>query len=740
MTRLLRHRSINRVILSVTTLTTAFTLFRCAMPTDTLIGRTIGQYEIRELLGEGGMARVYRARQSSLNRDVAVKVVYTNITQDQTFAERFIQETELIAGLQHLHIVPVHDYKVTEDGIAYLTMRHLKGGNLAEKIRREGQLPLGDIARLLAQIAGALDYAHGQNVIHRDMKPSNILLDERGNAYLADFGLARIVEDDERVKKNLTATGVFLGTPSYISPEQVEVGRASMASDLYSLGIILYEMIAGRPPFIADSVFRLMQAHISEKPPKITSLRPNLPDELNELLTKALAKNPDERFESATALSDSFNRVIQSSVDTQPLPGTIPTTDSKIAFPVTPIPANEDSPTATALNIGAANTYSRADGKVDNKVTDLPSASKQPAAKRRITWKVAAVGAAVILGFLIIGAAVNEQRRSIVVPTVDNSLRPVSGDSSTVIPTEAEIAAARFVLSSKSSFVGAVACSLETDFHASLMRGARVRATELGLPFRLEDADNDKARQSAMVNKLVAEGASIIFACVLDEQSLESALRAASEAGVLVVTSSNASFGQNSAAFTLPPERMGEIVGGYAAEVINAEMSGKATVAILTYSPLPSTVARASAMVDTLMKNAPNVTIIGTYEGGLPQNGKSSIAVALKEHPGIDIILSINDAGAYGAIEALVEAGRATDSVRIFSVDAEPEARRLIERGEYFRASLALDPAGIGKLAIDAGVRWMAGVAIPMTVNVDGVLITRESLVQTNQQTVTPGS
>src|SRR5260221_4545226 len=175
---------------------------------DPMIGKKIGQYEIQALLGQGGMAVVYRAHQSGMKRDVAMKIVSTLLSQDTKFLERFNQEVEVIASLEYAYIIPVHDHGVTEDGFPYLTMRYLKGGTLTERMRAGPPLSLLDIGTILTQIASALDYAHQHGVIHRDIKPSNILLDEHGNAYLADFGLARLLTPG--LAKDFTAAGTFL--------------------------------------------------------------------------------------------------------------------------------------------------------------------------------------------------------------------------------------------------------------------------------------------------------------------------------------------------------------------------------------------------------------------------------------------------------------------------------------------------------------------------------------------------
>src|SRR5260370_13292794 len=255
---------------------------------EQLVGNGSGQYEVASLLGQGGMAVGYRAHQTAMKRDVAMKVVSRLLTQDPNFLERFNREVEFIAGLEHAHIVPVHDHGTTEDGITFLTMSYLKGGTLTDRIHNGTPISLAEANHMLRQVADALEYAHKRGIIHRDIKPSNILLDEQGNAFLADFGLARTVEPG--LMKKLTENSSFLGTPTYIAPEQIQQTNVDERSDLYSLGVVLYEMLAGRPPFAGDVPFNILRAHIEESPPPLHTFRPDVPQAVEDVVSKALSK------------------------------------------------------------------------------------------------------------------------------------------------------------------------------------------------------------------------------------------------------------------------------------------------------------------------------------------------------------------------------------------------------------------------------------------------------------------
>ncbi|MCL4256227.1 MAG: serine/threonine protein kinase, partial [Anaerolineae bacterium] len=206
-------------------------------PQDDLIGKTLGQFEIAEEIGRGGMATVYKARQRSMNRTVAIKVLPRQMLHDPGFYERFEREVDVISHLEHPHILPIYDYG-QDDGLPYIAMRYLGGGSLEQRIRR-GHVRVEDIEKPLRQVAQALDYAHQQGIIHRDLKPGNIMLDENGNAYLTDFGIARVLGSD------LTGS-MIIGTPAYMSPEQANGLPVDGRSDIYSLGIVLYEWITGR--------------------------------------------------------------------------------------------------------------------------------------------------------------------------------------------------------------------------------------------------------------------------------------------------------------------------------------------------------------------------------------------------------------------------------------------------------------------------------------------------------------
>ena len=216
---------------------------------DKLIGKTIGGYQIVEEIGQGGMATVYRAHQISMNRDVAIKILPLQFSHHAASLDRFKQEASIVARLEHRAIVPVHDYGEHE-GIPYIVMRHMDGGSVDDLLAKS-PVPPGQTLQIIQQIAPALDYAHREGVLHRDLKPSNILLDANEDAYITDFGIARILGTPSN---RLTTSGV-VGTPSYMSPEQAQGHELDGRSDVYALGVVLFEMLTGTRPFEGETPY-----------------------------------------------------------------------------------------------------------------------------------------------------------------------------------------------------------------------------------------------------------------------------------------------------------------------------------------------------------------------------------------------------------------------------------------------------------------------------------------------------
>jgi serine/threonine protein kinase len=268
------------------------------MPTGLPAGTMLGDYRIEEMIGRGGMGVVYRATQVNLDRSVAIKVLAPELAHDPSYRERFTREARHAAGLEHPNVVPVHATgQSADEGTTFLVMRYVPGADLRTVIRDQGRLDPLHAASILAQVASALDAAHRRGLVHRDVKPANILVtrNEREHVYLTDFGLTKALATDAV----MTRTGMWVGTVDYIAPEQLRGGDVDGRADVYSLGCVLYEMLTGEIPYPRDTDAAKMWAHVAEPPPSARALAPNISTELVAVVQQAAATGPDARFQSA---------------------------------------------------------------------------------------------------------------------------------------------------------------------------------------------------------------------------------------------------------------------------------------------------------------------------------------------------------------------------------------------------------------------------------------------------------
>ena len=262
------------------------------MNAEALIGKALGTCTLQEVIGQGGMGAVFLAQQSRPRRQVAVKVLLpaASLTAHQraAFLERFRRETDAAASLEHPNILPVHEYG-EQDGLAYLVVPYIGGGTLRDVMEREGQLALPKALNYLEQLAAALDFAHERGVIHRDIKPANILMTVEGRLVLTDFGLVKIISERPNPQVRLTGAGAPVGTPDYMSPEQVVGQMVDGRSDLYSLGVILYQMITGTTPFQGETPMQIAAQQLQFPPPSPRLLRPDLPIAAEQVLLRAMS-------------------------------------------------------------------------------------------------------------------------------------------------------------------------------------------------------------------------------------------------------------------------------------------------------------------------------------------------------------------------------------------------------------------------------------------------------------------
>lgn len=302
-------------------------------------GKTFGVYTLTELLGRGGMAAVYRGYQEAIDRSVAIKIMPSDWLTDPNFLKRFMQEAKVLAKLTHPAILPLYEFGEA-NSVPYIVMPLMSGGSLADYLKKTGALSLDETIKILTPIADALDFAHSQGILHRDLKPNNILFDQRQAPYLADFGIAKSMEGGT----NITGTGI-IGTPDYMSPEQARGDVLDHRSDLYSLGVMAYQMLTGDVLFHATTPMGVIFKHVTDTPPMPRQLRPDLPEGVDDVLAKILAKDPNERYQKAQdfvrSLAQSAGMTVSqfeiTSAVTHPTPNTVtPAPDVQSAPPIMP--------------------------------------------------------------------------------------------------------------------------------------------------------------------------------------------------------------------------------------------------------------------------------------------------------------------------------------------------------------------------------------------------------------------
>jgi serine/threonine-protein kinase len=278
-----------------------------APASDPVLGTEVLRYRVARLLGEGGMGKVYLGVQPQIGSRVAIKILSPQCAQSPDLLERFFAEGRAVNLIRHEHIISVLDMAQLPDGRPLIVMEFVDGVTLSAVVRG-GRAPLGGVVRVLGEVLSALDAAHAIGIVHRDVKPDNILITPNGHAKVLDFGIAKLAPELSHALSPRTRTGAMLGTPSYMAPEQISGGKAVDArTDVYAAGVMLFEAVTGRLPFVGETLFDLMRAHVDEAPPSPRALRPQLPEAMEHVILTALAKDPAERFQSAAAMANALD-------------------------------------------------------------------------------------------------------------------------------------------------------------------------------------------------------------------------------------------------------------------------------------------------------------------------------------------------------------------------------------------------------------------------------------------------
>lgn len=652
-----------------------------------LVGKQLNEFKVLERIGRGGMATVYRAHQSTMNRDVALKVIPLDdpVEQSDDFRRRFAQEASVIAALEHIHILPVYSYGI-QDNIAYLSMRLLRGGSLSQLMKKE-RLPVERAVEIFTQIAQGLAYAHSKGVIHRDLKPTNILLDEVGHAYLTDFGLAKMVESDQQ----MTKSGNIVGTPAYMSPEQLRGDPLDHRSDIYSLGIILYEMVAGRQPFESESsdIVTLIYKHL-EKPPTPPSVyNPDIPAEIEAIILRALSKSPSDRFESAGMMAKQLREAVGAKSSTGPFPA------PNIHHQTTIQRRREQRRRAGVFGLMAAVVFALT---LAGSALVLPRLNPQ----NQATPTIAATATFAPLNVLV--------------DQVTNLAR--------IVPTESEIEIAQRRLG-EDGFIAVMACNQTSEYHASLTRETIDFLGDYGLRGRVYDANTDAYEQLTLLQRAQTEGAAGFIICPLDWSLLDPTMQRLDERDYpIIIPYGNNGDSYGAVVIETNNYLLGRMPGETAGQIIRTELGGQANVVVLGY---PGHEERSNGLKEGMLAIAPNAEIVAEETGATREFGRESIEKLIEDGVEFNVILSMNDAGSFGAIEALEDADVEPESVIIVSVDAEQLALRYISEGYFMRGSVEVARTDFARGSVDAMVKMLSGSPIGQKVILQpGEVVTKE--------------
>jgi serine/threonine-protein kinase len=410
-------------------------------------GQMMGPYRLINEIGKGGMAIVWKAYHAAMDRYVAIKMLPYQFAQRDEFLARFRQEARVIARLEHPHILPVYDYGEGGDtpgnDMPYLVMRLLEAGTLTERIRA-GALSLAEVDRIFTQLAEALEYAHEKGVIHRDIKPSNAMLDQRGEIFLTDFGIAKIVEN----AVHLTSTGTITGTPEYMSPEQAQGMKVDHRTDIYSLGVVLYEMLTGQVPYQAETPIAVILKKIQDPLPPPSVVNPEIPDPLEPVLLKALTKEPRDRFSTMGEFLVAWKKAVAECAATPEIkPGSAPGAEKKKA---------DDWMPPAALSSGGDERSRKKETASEGKPPAAPEGRERPQERQEVkpvkapaqaqkvkpfpwVWVLGGVGALVVLCGLLFGGTLvlrAIRNRNAVTPTqYVMAAAPLPTETTEVFPT-----------------------------------------------------------------------------------------------------------------------------------------------------------------------------------------------------------------------------------------------------------------------------------------------------------------
>ncbi len=718
------------------------------------VGQQIGGYVINRAIARGGMAHIYRAVEPLTNRDVALKVVSLsskfahdpNPDTAEHFRQRFAAEARIIASLEHLHIVPLFHYDILCDDTpaqracaAYFAMRLMRGGSLAALIKRGG-FTFSRVFTLFDQIADGLTYAHQRGVIHCDLKPSNILLDEDGNAYLADFGLATLLKPyADPHTLDLNGNGFISGTPSYLAPEQISGRVVDECTDIYGLGLILYEMLTGHPAFPPGGDLAAMlykQLVQPAMPPSV--INPAIPRSLDTVILRALEKEPALRYPSVANMRQALHTAIA-------------TITSEIARPP------QLYSLASAVNLSAQTQFIHAEAVEVHvpaqqvmEIAPVPAPTITPTQAERLRVPNTADRApytpeytisithiiSLALGLIALFLAANVFRLFIyenslesalndnpVTDTLNTRIYPmpdiqdgVLGHAHSTVPLPSEIDRARQVLGAD-GFIAYITCASDTpSARANVAQMTRL-ADMQNLQLRVFPGNRDLNTQITHIENARLYGARAIILCVLDHTLLQDSIASAVNAGIPIVTFSSRHIA-GTVNVRINNYAVGHALGMEAGAYVNDTRHGEARVLLLGFPNSEIASSRLRGMQDGITRAAPNVQIIATLDGGSDLDAQTAVSRALERGTHFDLILTYSDANALGAVRALSNAGIHPNEVSIFTLGGNPTTQVYINTGYYIRAAIDTNRASMIQSAFDATLKLLGSGSLPAIIDI----------------------
>jgi len=631
---------------------------------DALARRRIGEFVLDQPLGASDAAVVYRAYQPTLNRYVALKVISmqgeTLVGGSSVFERRFTQEAEVLTSLEHPHIVPIYHYGIVDGEGAYIAMRLMHGS--LKDLLNESPLPADRVVDVILQLIDGLNYAHKKGVIHHAIKPGNILFDEAGSACLTDFGLSNVMYQSLDIQRD-----DIISTAPYTAPELIRNASTDHRSDIYSLGVIMYQLLTGRLPFEVEniSVVSLLRKIEHEEPIAPRSINPDIPIEVERVVLQALHKEPRERFFDAAEMVEALQTVSNSS-------------------------ASVEQSSSQRIRV--------------------PAIFSRPTRRQNSTPLVfSLIVLATLIGLLVLLTNVARENNTPHIPTV---VAQSSGSFETAVPTPAEIARAELKLG-EDGFIAYIACSLDSQFQATRAREMSDFAEGYGLPYRVYDSSNDAYTQLTIIERARLEGARALILCPLKPSLLADSLRSVQSAGIALVLTSMLDDAYGGVMLDANEYLAGRLAGEFVGQTLDTN-GNPARVVILSAPDYAFSEARTQGFLDGVKSEQASVAVVANYATGADREASErEIAELLRNNRKFDAVFSVTDSGAYGASAALEAAGIEPDDVIVASINAESLAQDEIYNNGYLKASVDIARNSGSQGALDAAVKLLGGGTLP---------------------------